>query len=136
MDTQIKKFGRQEIMVIRSEIQSELDRLKNKFGLTQLSLGTITFNEFSFTAKISATLPEQRIFAETYTAEEAKYFALQNGFPEDILQKKFISNGKHHSIIRIETRNPKYPVIAYCEEDGRKYKFSIQQIKEFLSRVP
>lgn len=134
MNTQIKKFERQEIAVLRSEIQSALDRIKNRFGLTDLSIGTITFTPFYFTAKIAAAVPEYKEFAETYATEEAKYFAMQHGLPQDILQHKFINGGRHYSVVRIETRNPKYPVIAKCSEDGKNYKFSVQIIKEILAR--
>jgi hypothetical protein len=135
METQIKNFDRHEIAVLHSEIQSALDTIKSKFGLAELSIGSISFNEFSFTAKMTATLPGQRHFAETFETEEAKYFALQYGLPQDILNKKFVSNGKNHTIIRIEPRNPRYPIITNCDDDGKYYKFSVQIIKEILERT-
>jgi hypothetical protein len=57
-----------------------------------------------------------------------------DGLPEDILQQKFVSNGKNHTIIRIETQNPRYPIITQCAEDGKNYKFPLQIVKEILSR--
>jgi len=134
METQIQNFGRPEMASLSSEIQSALDKIKEKYGLAELSIDSITFSLFSFSGKITGTVPEHRHFAETYALEEAKYFAVQNGLPEDILQKKFISNGKSHTIIRIETRNPKYPIITHCDEDRKNYKFTVQIIKEILSR--
>ena len=109
----MKNFGRPEIALLSSEIQSALDNVKIKYGLAALSIGSISFNEFSFNAKLTATLPEHRHFVETFALEEAKYFAVQNGLPEDILDKKFVNNGKKHTIIRIETRNPRYPIINH-----------------------
>jgi hypothetical protein len=134
METQIKNFGRQEIALLSSEIQSALDGIKRKYGLADLSVGSITFTVFSFTAKITATVPEHQLFTETFALEESKYFAAQNGLPEDILHKKFVTNGKNHTISRIEPRNPKYPIITQCAEDGRSYKFSVQILKEILDR--
>jgi hypothetical protein len=134
METQIQNFGRPEMALLSSEIQSALDKIKEKFGLAELSIGSITFSLFSFSGKITGTVPEHRHFAETYELEEAKYFAVQNGLPEDILQKKFVSNGKSHTIIRIENRNPKYPIITQSEEDRKNYKFTVQIVKEILSR--
>ncbi|HNX86509.1 MAG TPA: hypothetical protein PKN12_06240 [Bacteroidales bacterium] len=134
METQIKNFTRLEMAVLSSEIQSALDKIKGKYGLAELSIGSISFSPFSFSGKISGTVPEHLHFAETYASEEAKYFALQNGLPVDILQKKFVNNGKSHTIIRIETRNPKYPIITHCEEDRKNYKFTVQIVKEILSR--
>ena len=135
MDTPIQHFNRQTISVLQKDIQSMLDQIKNKYGLTELTMNSIYFNAFSFTAKIAATLHEHRQFADTYASEEAKYFAELNGLPQDLLNKKFVSNGKNHTIIRIETRNPKYPIITNCSEDGKNYKFSVQIIKEILDRT-
>ena len=130
----MKNFGRSEIGLLKSEIQSALDKIKQMYGLAELSIGAITFNEFAFSAKIIASLPEHDRFMEIFALEESKYFAVQNGLPEDILNKKFVSNGKNHTIIRIETRNLKYPIITHCSEDRKNYKFSVQIIKEILSR--
>jgi hypothetical protein len=135
MENQIQTFGRPEMAALSSEIQSALDIIKEKFGLAELSIGSISFSLFSFTGKITGTVPEHRLFAESYAIGEAKYFAVQNGLPEDILDKKFVSNGKNHTVIRIETRNPKYPIITYCEEDRKNYKFSVQIVKEILARI-
>ncbi len=134
METQIQKFSRPEIDVLSAEIQSALDEIKARYGLAELSIGSISFSLFSFSGKITGTVPEHRQFAELYAIEESKYFALQNGLPENILQQKFVSNGKNHTVICIETRNPKYPIITRCAEDGKNYKFTIQIIKEILSR--
>ncbi len=130
----MKNFGRPEMASLSSEIQSALDKIKEKYGLAELSIGSITFSLFSFSGKITGTVPEYRDFAETFALEEANYFALQNGLPEDILHKDFVSNGKNHTIIRIETRNPRYPIITHCAEDRKDYKFSVQIVKEILSR--
>jgi len=134
METHIQNFGRPEMASLSAEIQSALDKIKEKYGLSELSFGSITFSLFSFSGKITGTVPEHRHFAEAYALEESKYFAVQNGLPEDILQRKFVSNGKSHTIIHIETRNPKYPIITHCNEDRKNYKFTVQIIKEILSR--
>ncbi len=131
----LKNFGHQEISQLSLEIQNALDVIKNKYGLAELSFGSIWFNPFSFTAKLTASLPEHQHLAETFALEEAKYFAVQNGLPENLLQKKFVNNGKTHTIFRIETRNPKYPIITKCSEDGKNYKFTVQIIKEILERT-
>lgn len=134
METHIQNFGHPEMASLSAEIQSALDNIKEKYGLAELSIGSITFSLFSFSGKITGTVQEHHHFAETYALEEAKYFALQSGLPEDILKQKFVTNGKSHTIIRIETRNPKYPIITHCDVDRKNYKFTVQIIKEILSR--
>ena len=133
MERQINKFDHQEIEVLYSEIQSALEIIKNKYGLAELSIGSISFTMFTFAGKITGAVTEYQDFAESYATEGAKYFAAQNGLPADILNRKFMNNGKNHTIIRIETRNPRYPIITSCAEDGKHYKFSCQVIKEILA---
>lgn len=102
-----------------SEIKSALGIIKNKYGLAELDIGSLSFTMFSFTGKITGAVTEYQDFAESYATEEAKFFAIQNGLPEDILNRKFMNNGKNHTIIRIETRNPRYPIITSCAEDNK-----------------
>ena len=132
MKKQITLFNRQNIGILHAEIKSFLDRLKEEYGLAELSIDSLNFSHFSFTVKISGTVHEHNAFADTWAREESKYFAITHGLPEDILQKTFISNGKHYTITRIETRNPKYPIIASCTEDGKSYKFEVLYVKEIF----
>lgn len=135
MERQIKKFDRQEINELYIEIQSALDKIKIKYGLADLSLGSVNFTMFSFSGKITGTVPEYQDFAKTYSTLEAQHFASTHGLPEDILSRAFIYNGIKHTIIRIESKNLKYPIITQCAETGKNYKFSVQIIKEILERI-
>lgn len=132
METSIKQFTRLGISLLSKEIQSSLDIIKAKYGLSELSLGTISFRANSFNAKLFASLPGNKTEVEAFAAEEARYFALQNNLPQDILERSFMLHGKTHTIIRIETRNLKYPVITRCSDDGKEYKFSAGFVKEIL----
>jgi hypothetical protein len=78
MERQINKFDRQEIEVLFSEIQSALEIIKNKYGLAELNIGSVSFTMFSFTGKINGAVTEYQDFAKSYATEEAKYFAIQN----------------------------------------------------------
>jgi hypothetical protein len=80
-------------------------------------------------------VPEYQDFADTYAKHEAEYFASVNGLPEDILNRKVVSNGKSFTIIRVERKNIKYPIIAHCSEDGKNYKLSVQEIKKLLDKT-
>ena len=61
-------------------------------------------------------------------------FAEYNGLPADLLKQEFISNGRGYSVIRVEPRNPKYPILARGLLDNLVYKFSVDQVKEALER--
>ena len=61
-------------------------------------------------------------------------FAEYNGLPADLLKQEFISYGRGYSVIRVEPRNPKYPILARGLLDNLVYKFSVDQVKEALER--
>jgi len=62
---------------------------------------------------------------------DARFFAMRHGLPEDILSREFTIQGDVFQVMRIEPRNFKYPVIARCKRDGKPYKFSVEQVKNY-----
>jgi len=133
MQPTIKQFGREEIAVLRTEMQSALDNIKTKYGLSELILGNITFTSNSLTAKMKArTQNSPDIFSSD---DEFKFFSLQHGLPDKLIGCQFKSEGLNYTIIRIETRNSKYPVIAQCKETRKSYKFSVPRIKDLLEKT-
>ena len=87
MDTTIKQFTRQELAVLRYEIQSALNNIKSKYGLSELMLGNISFNQNSLTAKITAITQSS---ADTFSSDdEFKFFSLQQGLPEKLIGTAF-----------------------------------------------
>ena len=130
MEIKIKQFSPQELEVLSKQIQSALDVIKARYGLSQLRVGTIRFNRFSFTAKIIGNL--QNTETENYKQNEAKFFALRHGLPNDFLGSEFILEDSVFKITNIILSRPKYPITAQCNEDGRTFKFTVQRIKELL----
>jgi hypothetical protein len=134
MENKIQHFGTASIQMIRTEIQESLEIIKAKNGLTELELRNITFTENSFSGNLFASLPAYQTILKENTEELVKHFALHHGLPPDLLNMTFISNGKTQTITGIEIRNPKFPVITKCSNDGKNYKFTVAVIKEILGR--
>src|SRR4030065_189048 len=130
MQINVKQFGPQELDILRKEIQSSLDEIKSRHGLSQLSLVTIRFNLSSFSAKVFGKV--QNSMTENYEQNEAIFFATRHGLPHDFIGSEFLLNGSVFTITQLVTSRPKYPIIAHCEEDGRTFKFTTQRIKELL----
>lgn len=130
MQIKIEQFGPQELEVLRKEIQLSLDGIKSRYGLSQLSLGTIRFNLSSFSAKVSGRV--QNPITENYEQNEAIFFATRHGLPHDFIGSEFLLEGSVFTITQLVTSRPKYPITAYCKEDGRTFKFTAQRIKELL----
>ena len=130
MENNINQLGPQEVTILRKEIQSAFDEIKSKYGLSQLSLGTIRFDLSSFTAKIVGKI--QNPVTENYEQNEAIFFASLHGLPSDFIGSEFLLDGSIFTITKLITSRPKYPITAYCEEDGRTFRFTTQRIKELL----
>jgi hypothetical protein len=130
MQINIEQFGPQELEILRKEIQSSLDEIKSRHGLSQLSLGTVRFNLSSFSAKIFGKI--QNPVTENYEQNEAIFFASRHGLPRDFMGSEFLLDGSVFMITQLVTSRPKYPITAYCEEDGRTFKFTTLRVKELL----
>jgi len=130
MGININQLGPREVTILRKEIQSAFDEIKSKYGLSQLSLGNIRFDLSSFTAKIIGKINNPD--TEAYEQNEAIFFASVHGLPPDFIGSEFLLDGSVFTISKLITSRPKYPITAYCEEDGRTFKFATQRIKELL----
>ena len=91
-----------------------------RFGLDTLKL-TFEFKELQKNEKPQDAL--KRDFDR-----QAGMFNLQNCF-----KKQFMSNGKIYNILGINSKRPKYPVIAERNSDGRKFKFSADTVRRELN---
>ena len=128
----IERFDRQSIAILTEEIDKALNEIRIKFGLEELVVNSVKADSISMTAKLSGRVSGDH--AENYEYNMAVLFADYNGLPADLLKQEFISNGRGYAIIRIETRNPKYPILARGLLDNLMYKFSVAQVKEALER--
>ena len=128
---QKRRVESKELDLILSEIQGALDRIKEKYNLASLSLGATRYNAFSFTSKVEGKIDNQ--LENDFKYHEAEYFAQINGLPPDFINRKFKSGGLSFTIIKLETRNSKYPIIAYCKENDKDYKFTVETIKKILN---
>ncbi len=128
----IRQFGKQEIIILREEIQTALNNVKLKYGISELKLGSINFNTSEFTSKISGKIED--INTANYKNEEAKFFALRNGLPLDFMNSNFILDGSVFTITELVTSRHKYPITAHSNESGKTFKFTASRIKELLDK--
>jgi len=128
----IKQFDKQSIEMMRTEIQSALDHIKTKYGLSELKLETINYQLSSFSSKISGIVENEEM--NNYKQNEAKFFAAKNGLPPDFIGSEFAMDRDVFTITHLVTSRPKYPITAHCKENGKTFKFTTQRIKELLEK--
>jgi len=128
----ITRIDRQVLAVLKVDIKAALETIRTKYGLNELDIESVTFNELSFTMKCIGKVAGED--TKNWDQYEARFFAQYHGLPEDILNREFTSCNKLFRIIRIEPRNPKYPIIAICKQDEKLYKFPVEMIKPVLGK--
>ena len=128
----IPRFTREVIQTLREDINRALVPVKEKYGLDILTVESVLYRDETFTAKVSGDVSgdPEGVLQEI----DARFFAMRHGLPEDILSREFSINGDVFQVMRIEPRNFKYPVIARCKRDGKTYKFSVEQVKNYELR--
>jgi hypothetical protein len=129
---EIKKFGREELGLLRVEIQSALDSIKDKYQLSELTITDFSFTPANFKAKITGNIntPEVKDYLDT----KVLFFTLQYGLPENLIGTSFDLNDETFIIEKIEPKNTKYPIIATNLIEGKGYKFSVSEIKKILDK--
>ncbi len=128
----LEKFDRLSIAILTEEIDKALEEIRIKYGLEELVVDLVKSNNITMTAKLTGRV--SGVHAKNFEHNMALLFADYNGLPADLLNQEFISNGKGFTVIRIEPRNPRYPILARGLLDNLVYKFSVIQVKEALER--
>ena len=89
---------------------------------------SVKADNISMTSKLSGR--GSGAHAENFEHNMVVLFAEYNRPPEDLLKQEFYRNGREYSVIRVEPRNPKYPILARGLLDNLVYKFRLTRSKK------
>ncbi len=122
---------KQKIKEMRTEIQNVLDEYGEKKGI-QIELGHIRFDDTSFTSKIKVIMAENNEKAEKI--EWDKVCDLFNLKKEDY-GKIVDLTGEKYKLVKIKPKSRKYPLVVEKMENGKRYKYKLndyvrEQIKK------
>lgn len=133
MSEQITLFSREAVRLISDELDKALEGIRERYGLQELQVESVHFFPDSMTIKIKgAVVPGQDSFITDYREAETRFFLQRNELPETMMDMEFLWGGRYFKVDRIETRNPKYPILVTCLDDGKPYKFSVEQMKRVI----
>jgi len=133
MSEQITLFTRQAVKLISDELDKALEGIREQYGLRELQVESVHFFPDSMTMKIKGTaVPGKDSYVTDYREAEQRFFLQHNELPETMMAMEFLWGGRLFKVDRIETRNPKYPILATCLDDGKTYKFSVEQVKRVI----
>ena len=121
----IENFDKPTLKTVREAIEASLDGLQEELGI-QLKIGNISYGANKFTTKLTGSL-----FSHDPLAEEWEKYASMFDLDVTWIGKQFPSNGKTFTIVGLDTKKRKYPVIASCGD--KQYKFPARVVIKRLA---
>ncbi len=116
----IKQIDKQVLRSLRSEINTALEPLAEKYGI-KFDAGNATFSEFNATIKLEIATSKDGDFV-TKEGQDFLNYAELLGLSKDMLNKEFTYFGTAYILNGYSPRSSKFPFIAEKVEDGRSYK--------------
>jgi hypothetical protein len=130
----ITTISRSDMSVLRSEVNAAIAAVATKHGLV-MALGSGKFNEKNASFKLEISTKDQNTgMVKSREATSFEVNAHFYGFKAEDLGATFKSNGRTFKITGLNTRRPKFPLLAVCVEDGRTYKFPDTTVLACLGR--
>ena len=104
----IEKFDKPTLKTVREALATALDGLQGELGIN-LEIGNISYSANQFTAKLTGSL-----LGHDPLADEWERYA--NIYDLDVtwIGRGFVFNGKTYTVVGLDTKKRKYPVIASC----------------------
>lgn len=122
---------RSNVRLLSEEMMEALKAVALKHGV-QFTYKGGRFNSSNCTFKVEASVVNASGTAETAERTayklQAQYFQLQ----PDWLDKTFSFGGEDYTIIGLNTKAYKSPVLAKCVRNGKTYKFKADHVKMMM----
>ena len=117
----INNFDRQALSELRQSINSRLDNLEEEYNI-KLKLGSISFSDSNFTAKLECSLVIDGEVKEGIASDFEQYRELWGlKFP---LGFSFHDGNSIYKVVGLKTKNRKYPIICESLGNGKRYKLT------------
>jgi len=132
MSNTIKQFNKQNLKEVRVEIDKTLNELGKKLGI-KLSIRNIRFDDLTFRTTLEANIPNN---AKLFVNPDLNVKAGGGGggvLPT--IGLKFFAGSRQYEIIEYKLNRPKFPIIAKRLPDGKRFKFTIDQVNNSLKVI-
>jgi len=123
------KFDKTNLLGIRSIINKKLSELSKETGI-KFSIKNISYTDYQFSTKLEAIIEDK---IEESFKDNFNLYAGMFGLKKEDRGKSFKQGDKTFTIVRIEPRKRKMPIICSAS-DGKEYKFSPEVVKLYLQR--
>lgn len=124
---------RDEVRDLRTNLQTALASVSAAVGF-KLTLGSATFGD-TVTFKLECAPIAENGKVVDQNEVNFKRWASAYGLKETDLGRSFHSNGWVFTLVGIDPRKPKFPILAR-RTDGKTFKFQPQQVQRSLNQIP
>lgn len=116
-------FNKQNLKALRPLLESALADIEEQIGV-KIELGSFRFNDAQFTTRMTVKSPGR---AKDSAEQEFKLMANCYGLKPEWFGKSFKKGSKVFTIIALDMKKRKYPVICSCA-DGKQYKLPAEDV--------
>jgi len=133
MTHKIELFDRQSTQVLIDAVNRALEQVADVYDLHWLKVESAKFSPVDIGLKITGkTKGDMSVDGVSLNEIGKKFFLQHHGLPERFVTDPFVMHGQEFVFDHTESRNHKYPVIAWCEAEQRYYKFSVEEFTRIL----
>lgn len=130
----IKEFDRTNLRQIQADIQTALKSVADNYGISLTYKGA-RFSATNVSIKLEGAVIGAGGVVETKERKDWKVYAEMFGLKSAWLDKTFVVAGDSYIIAGLATRKSKYPVLATCVRNQKRFKFPIDTIKALMAKV-
>lgn len=130
----IKSFDRSNLRVLADDIRTALKSVASKHGIS-LTYKNARFSASNVTIKLEGAVIGTGGVVETKEHQDWKLYAPRYGLNTEWLGKAFVHGPDQFVISGLSTRKSKYPVLATCIRNQKRFKFPANTVKVLMESV-
>lgn len=131
MVTKIKSFDKQNLAMLRPEIDEALKTLGEKYGVS-FSTGNARFSPQTSEFKLEVGIMGADGKADTKASSDWKQLAPLYNLPVDALNKTFNFEGRTFTILGLLPKSRRFPVLVRTSA-GKDFKYSTDMVKAAIA---
>jgi hypothetical protein len=127
-------MDRQQVKVFRNKLNAHFASFATDNNCV-VEVGNARFNSDTVTFKIEIT-PIVNGQAKTVDHTNFDTYCYIYGLKKEDRGREFAFHGKRYKICGVSPKAHRYPILAECLENGKRYKFNAQDVKNWLTLNP
>jgi hypothetical protein len=131
----IEKFTRESCRLVAAKFEAAMRETAEKLGVSIRYRGG-QFTEAVYTMKMEVGIIGRDGKPATREAESLRELGELLGIPNEKVGTVFTIDGVDYRLTGLRTRAGKYPLIAERTDDGRRFKFQTERVRQAMGLPP